>query len=173
MEPNRDEIIALTQWVKKHPAISKISYQVVLLQPYFRNITSSTIKTPKLYWLDVGILRQLCGNRGEFSGEIYESMVVAELVKWIKTTQKMAELFFYRTRSGLELDIVMETEYGIIAMEIKSRKVISSSDIRSLKEVARGLGNKWRGGLIIYQGNEIKKISEPAIWAVPSRRLFT
>ena len=150
----------------------KLSYQVLLLQPYHKNITSSVIKTPKLYWLDIGLLRQLSGFREELSGEIYETMVVGEIMKWIKTTQKNAELYFYRTRSGLELDILLQTENGIIGMEIKARKQISSSDLRAMKEVALGLGKEWRGGMVIYQGNSIKKIAEPNIWTVPSRRLF-
>lgn len=150
----------------------RLSYQVILLQPYYKNLTSSAIKTPKLYWLDVGLLRQLSGYRSEFSGEIYETMVVGELYKWIKTAQKNTEVYFYRTRSGLELDIILQTEYGIIGMEIKARKIISNKDLRPLKEVAFGLKDKWRLGLVVYQGNEIKKVAEPNIWAIPSRRLF-
>lgn len=150
----------------------RISYQVILLQPYYKNITSSVIKTPKLYWLDIGLLRQLSGYRGELSGEIYETMVVSELVKWIKTAQRNADIYFYRTRSGLELDILLQTENGIIGMEIKSRKEISKTDITPIKEIASHLGKQWRGGLTIYRGNEIKKIAEPNIWIIPSRRLF-
>lgn len=92
----------------------RLSYQVMLLQPYYKNIISSVIKTPKLYWLDVGLLRRLGGQRGEFSGEIYETMVVNEIFKWIKTAQRDVELFFYRTRSGLELDLLLSTEKGFI-----------------------------------------------------------
>lgn len=151
----------------------KISYQTILLQPYYKNITSSVIKTPKVYWLDVGLLRQLSGYRGELSGEIYETMVVGELFKWIKTVQRNAEIYFYRTRSGLEIDMLLETEGGIIGIEIKGRKKLVITDTRSLREVAKGLKDNWRGGLIIYQGDEIKKLAEPNIWAMPSRRIFT
>jgi len=150
----------------------RLSYQVVLLQPYKRNITSSVVKTPKLYWLDVGLLRQLSGYRGEFIGSIYETMVVGELIKWMKTAQKNGEIYFYRTRSGLELDVILETEFGIIGIEIKGRRAITNTDIRPMKEIAQRLGSSWRGGLVIYQGDEIRRISEPDIWAVPSRRLF-
>jgi hypothetical protein len=150
----------------------RLSYQVALLQPYMRNLTSSVIKTPKLYWLDIGLMRQLSGWHGEATGEIYETMVVNELYKWIKTTQKPTEMYFYRTRSGLELDIILETGSGLIGLEVKSRKVLAPSDTRAMREVAKALGREWRGGLVVYQGNEIKKIGEPGIWAVPSRRLF-
>lgn len=150
----------------------RISYQVMLLQPYYKNITSSVIKTPKLYWLDIGLLRQLSGIWGELSGEIYETMVVNEVYKWIKTTQRDIELFFYRTRSGLELDMLLKTENGFIGIEIKSSSAITPSDIRPMKEIAEVIKKNWLGGIVIYRGDEIKKLSEPGIWAIPSRRLF-
>ena len=149
-----------------------ISYQVILLQPYYKNITSSVVKTPKLYWLDVGLLRTLSGFWGDISGPLYETMIVGEMIKWIRTLQKNAEIYFYRTRSGLETDIILKTQNGIIGIEIKSREKIVSSDITTLKQVAKGLGNEWKGGLIIYRGEEIKQIGDPDIWAVPSYRLF-
>jgi hypothetical protein len=151
----------------------RLSYQVILLQPYRKNLTSSIVKTPKLYWLDIGLLRQLGGMRSLLSGEIYETMVVTELYKWFKTAQRDGELFFYRTRSGLELDLLLQTEHGIIGIEVKGRKKIINSDIRAMKEIARALGKDWRGGMVLYQGDEIKKLSEPSLWAVPSRRLLT
>ncbi len=158
---------------KRYLEYLRISYQVILIQPYYKNITSSVIKTPKLFFIDVGILRSLTGFRGEASGEVYETMVVSEIYKWLKTAQRNVEIYFYRTRSGMELDLLLFTERGFIGIEIKKREIISPSDIRTMKEIASVLRKDWRGGLLIYQGDEIKKISEPSIWAVPSRRLFT
>jgi predicted AAA+ superfamily ATPase len=151
----------------------RISYQAILLQPFYKNITSSVVKTPKLYWLDVGLLKQLSGHKEGISGEIYETMVVSELTKWMKTMQKEADLYFYRTRSGLEVDLLLQTARGIIAMEIKARGQVVPSDLSPLKEVAARLGGEWRGGMVIYLGDEIKKLSKENIWAVPSHRLFT
>jgi predicted AAA+ superfamily ATPase len=151
----------------------KLSYQTVLLPPYHRNVTSSAIKTPKLYWLDIGIVRSLSGFRGDLSGEIYETMVVSEMIKWMKTVQRQEEIYFYRTRSGLELDILLQTKKGMIGMEIKARSSVAPADLRPMREVAQGLGKEWRGGLVVYLGNSIRKVGEPNLWAVPSRRLFT
>lgn len=150
----------------------RLSYQSILLQPYAVNLTSSVVKTPKLYWVDIGLMRHLTGFRGELNGALYETMVVGEIFKWVKTSQKEANLSFYRSRSGLEIDVIMETEAGVLGMEIKSRKKIVNRDITGLKEIAGALGKKWRGGLVINMGHEIYKISEPDIWAIPSRRLF-
>jgi predicted AAA+ superfamily ATPase len=152
----------------------RLSYQVILLQPYARNITSSVIKTPKLYWVDVGLMRQLSGYRGQIAtGEIYETAVVAETIKWIKSSQRDCEAYFYRTRSGSEIDMLLQSPSGIIGIEAKARGKVYIQDAKPLKEVAARLGNEWRGGLIVYQGNEIRKICPPDIWAVPSNRLFS
>lgn len=99
-------------------------------------------------------------------------MVVGELIKWIRTAQKKAEIYFYRTRSGMELDILLETEGGLIGIEIKSRKTYAAPDLRAMKEVARNLGKEWRGGLLINRGHLLRKIDELDIWVIPSRRLF-
>lgn len=150
-----------------------ISYQVILLQPYFRNLTSSVVKTPKIYWLDIGLLRTLTGFWGDVTGSLYETMVVSEIAKWIRTAQKNAELYFYRTRSGMEVDVLLQTPEGNIGMEIKARQQVVASDTTSLKKVAAALGDLWRGGIVIYRGNRIEQIDDPHIWAVPSWRLFS
>jgi len=150
----------------------RLSYQTILLQPYFKNITSSVIKTPKLYWLDIGLLRLLSGFRGEVPGQLYETMVVAEIHKWIKTAQREVDIYFYRTRSGLELDVLLQTRNGIIGMEIKARTSVSPTDYKAMTEIANRSGKEWLGGMIVYQGDSLKRIAEPNIWAVPSRRLF-
>jgi predicted AAA+ superfamily ATPase len=100
-------------------------------------------------------------------------MVVTEIFKWIKTVQRDSELFFYRTRSGMEIDLLLKTEAGIIGIEIKGRESISVSACRALKAIADALGKEWLGGLVVYRGNKIMQLAEPEIWAVPSKRLFT
>jgi predicted AAA+ superfamily ATPase len=150
----------------------RISYQAVLLQPYHVNLTSMVVKTPKIYWLDIGIVRQLMGIQKTVTGEIYETMIVGELIKWMKTGNRDGEIYFYRTRSGLEVDVLIDTPFGVIGVEIKSRQNLAAKDTTGLKEIAKALGSRWRGGLIVYPGNRLYPIEAPQIWAVPSRRLF-
>jgi predicted AAA+ superfamily ATPase len=157
---------------KRYLEYLSISYQVILLQPYYRNITSSVVKTPKIYWLDIGLLRTLTGFRGEISGSLYETMIVSEVVKWIRSMQRQTELYFYRTRSGLELDLLLQTTNGIIGIEVKSRERVFLSDVSAMKQIANRIAGEWKGGLVIYRGDRIYKIAEPGIWAVPSYRLF-
>lgn len=150
----------------------RLSYQVILLQPYFRNLTSAVVKTPKIYWLDIGILRYLTSLTSGVTGELYETMIVSELYKYIKTMQHNVELFFYRTRAGLEVDLILQLPQGIIGIEIKSRATISTKDMTVLKEISAQAKDQWLGGLVIYNGTEIKQIGDQHIWAVPGWRLF-
>jgi uncharacterized protein len=161
-----------TDTARRYLEYLNLSYQTILLQPYYKNLTSSTVKTPKLFWTDIGVWRQLTGFHGEMSGQLYETMVVSEIVKWMRTAGKEAELYFYRTRSGMEVDLLIETPGGIIGMEIKSRSTTSAKDYRSLKKLAQTLDKQWLGGMVIYTGREIKPIGRPDIWAVPSHRLL-
>ena len=167
----RDAAISVDT-ARRYMEYLNVSYQTFLLQPYDQNLTSSVVKTPKIYWADIGIWRRLTGFKGELTGEMYETMVVSELMKWIKTTQSDTEMYFYRTRSGSELDLLLETPAGLIGMEIKSRRVVAQKDTSVMKKVARSLGNRWKGGVVVYLGDEIKQIAAPDIWAIPSRHLF-
>lgn len=151
----------------------KISYQTITLQPTHRNLTSRVIKTPKLYWLDLGILRQLSGFREGLTGELFETMVVSEIHKWVKTSQSETELSFYRTQSGMELDLILETGSGHVGIEVKSREVVVKKDWSVMARIARELNGEWKGGLVVYRGNRIFELDAALnIWAIPSRRLF-
>ncbi len=149
-----------------------VSYQAILVPPFYRNLTSTVVKTPKLYWTDIGIWRQLTGFKGDVSGQLYETMVVGEIIKWMRTLGKEGSLYFYRTRSGMEVDLLLETGGGLIGMEVKSRSTVDKKDAGPLRTLAEQVSDQWRGGLVIYTGNEIAPIARPDIWAVPSRRLF-
>jgi hypothetical protein len=60
----------------------------------------------------------------------------------------------------------------VVGIEIKSRDRVIPSDINTMKLIAQRLSEEWKGGLVIYRGDRIYKMSELGIWAVPSHRLF-
>lgn len=162
-----------TETARRYLEYLRLSYQAVLLQPYHKNLTSRLVKTPKLYWLDTGLMRQLAGYGFDLmNGQIYENYVAAELVKLLRVIKSKANLSFYRTRSGMEVDFCIETNGRLIGIEVKNRKTINKSDYTSLNKLKEAAGGKWSLGLVIYRGNEIKEISEE-IWSVPSCRLFS
>jgi len=67
---------------RRYVAYLEASYQVLLLPLYSRNLTSTVVKAPKVYWMDVGLLRQGTHRWGPADGGLFETMVVGELRKW-------------------------------------------------------------------------------------------
>jgi predicted AAA+ superfamily ATPase len=149
-----------------------ISYQNFLLQPYYKNLTSSLVKTPKLYWIDNGLLRQTSGlGFNVDSGQLYENYFASELMKFIKTDKNAAKLFYYRTRSGMEIDFIIETEQGIIALEVKNREKVTKSDFTAIRKIKTAAKDQFIGGIVVYRGNKIEQFDKQ-LWAIPSGRLL-
>jgi uncharacterized protein len=151
----------------------RLSYQVILLRPYHTNLTSTVIKTPRLYWADLGLLRQGTMHWGPATGPLFEGLVVLECRKWIDTMAADARLFFYRTRGGLEVDLLVETPNGILGIEVKHRPTAVRSDATGLAALAAALGPRWLGGLVVTRGGSLAPLRpEASIWSVPAHRLF-
>jgi hypothetical protein len=167
----RDAAIGV-ETARRYLEYLRISYQAFLLPPYHANITSTMIKTPKIYWTDMGILRQLMGTGADISGSLFENYVVGEIMKYGRSTRKASRIYFYRTRSGLEVDLLIETEKGLSAVEIKARETVHARDISAMKMLAKKLGDRWLGGMVVYRGDRLHEIDE-GIWAMPSYRLFS
>ena len=149
----------------------RLSYQVVLLQPYARNLTSSIVKSPKLYWMDLGLLRHGTRNWGELTGPLFETLVVSEARKWIDTLGRDVSLWFYRTRSGREIDLLITTASGVIGVEVKNRARVGLGDCSGLRALAERLRDEWIGGLVVHRGEDLEELA-PGQWAVPAHRLF-
>ena len=157
---------------RRYLAYLEASYQVLLLPPYSRNLTSTVVKTPKVYWMDVGLLRQGTHYWNQADAGLFETMVVGEMKKWSSAAGVDAEWFFYRTRSGLEVDLLLETPAGVLGMEVKHRPMAVPSDARGLLTVAAALGDRWRGGLVVTSGGQLEPlVAERSIWTVPVHRL--
>jgi predicted AAA+ superfamily ATPase len=149
----------------------RLSYQAFLLPPYATNLTSSVIKTPKVYWVDLGLWRHLTRYQGAVTGQIFETLVVTEIHKWAKTAELPVDLSFYRTRSGLEVDLLVTTPHGVWGIEAKSASRLGASSWRGLREVGEALGKAWRGGLVVYTGTALQRLDD-RIWSVPADRLL-
>jgi predicted AAA+ superfamily ATPase len=137
------------------------------------NITSQVVKTPKVFWMDCGLLRSLTGRLPDapMDGHFFETYVASELIKLMRTLETDAELFYYRTRSGLEVDFLIQTPRGLLAIEVKARDAVGRTDIAGMKRLADKLGERWLGGLVVYKGDRLEEIA-PGYWAVPSYRLL-
>jgi uncharacterized protein len=108
-------------------SVLETSYLVMRLQPYHRNFGKRLVKTPKLYFLDVGLMAWLLGIRDITTmqthaarGALFETWAVSELVKQRFNAGQGADLFFWRDNVGHEVDVLWETPQGLQALEIKS-----------------------------------------------------
>ena len=169
-ELGRDAALG-TATVRRYLEYLRLSYQVILLPPYGANLTSATIKTPKIHWMDTGLLRQGTGYFGNLTGPMFESLVVSEAKKWVDTLGRDTPLSFYRTRSGREVDLLITTDRGLIGVEVKNRAKIIRRDASALRALAEALGDDWVGGLVVHRGEDIEDLGG-GTWAVPVHRLF-
>lgn len=108
-------------------SVLEASYLVMRLAPYHRNFGKRLIKSPKLYFLDVGLMAWLLGIRDAASiqhhaarGALFETYVVGEFVKRRFNAGQAADLYFWRDSAGHEVDLLYETAQGLQAVEIKA-----------------------------------------------------
>jgi predicted AAA+ superfamily ATPase len=152
----------------------RMTYQAVLLPPYLGNLTSRVVKAPKLYWTDLGLLRHATRQWGPIDGMMFETLVVSEIMKWVSTMALPVDLFFYRTRSGFEVDLLIEGEGLVFGLEIKRRERVEASDLGPLRRLSAALGPRWAGGAVVFNGSRLECLDDDAsLWAVPVHRLLT
>jgi len=130
--------VTARQWL----SVLETSYLVKQLQPYHTNFGKRLTKTPKLYFLDVGLMAWLLGLRDVNTlathaarGALFETWVVSELVKQRFNAGQQAELFFWRDNTGHEVDVVYDTPQGLQGVEIKSGSTFASDWPKAI--------NKW------------------------------
>jgi predicted AAA+ superfamily ATPase len=132
------------------------------------------VKTPKLYFLDSGLLASL--NRitlerieidRSIVGSLVETWVYSELLKAINVSSESWDIFYYRDKDQVEVDFVLENqEQKIIGIEVKASSTIFSQDFRGLRKIASIAGSNWLSGIVLYSGNHILPFGEN-FWAIP------
>jgi predicted AAA+ superfamily ATPase len=125
-------------------------------------------KASKTYFSDIGILQALKVSAS--SGQLLENFVIAELEKRRKLGSiQCDQLYYYKSASGLEIDVVIETKEKIIAIEIKHSKNPSRRDVRNLQKFV-GLAPEKRKGILLYTGTERRSIEN--IEVLPIQHLY-
>jgi uncharacterized protein len=165
-ELGRDLGLALNT-VKAWLSILEATFQVVVLRPYFTNISKRLVKTPKVYFTDTGILAYLTGLKspehaasGPMAGAIFETAVFSELLKCYYHQGQMPSLYFWRTAAGLEVDFLVETERGIIPIETKTSATPTSSMAVGIRSLQSDLGGKVGKGYVVHPGNIILTLGQ-------------
>ncbi len=140
--------------------ILEASYIVFRLPPFHANIRKQLVKSPKLYFYDVGLASHLIGieHAGQISthplrGPLFENAVVLEVLKHRFNQGHRSNLYFFRDSRGLECDLLYENGHGITAMEIKSGATVASDWFDLLNRVAKELP-EIASKNIVYGGAE-------------------
>ena len=131
------------QAVKLWVSILEKSQIIYLLRPYHINLGSRIVKSPKVYFTDIGLVNYLIGNkskialtRGAQAGAIFENFVIQELLKHYFNLGLTPPLYYYRTNNGLEIDIIIEEKAGVIRpCEIKLTKTPNSSMVNLIERL--------------------------------------
>ena len=141
-------------------SILEASFIVTLLRPYHRNFSKRLIKSPKLYFLDTGLLCYLLRIHSPESlqlnamrGAIFESYVLSELTKNALNRGDEPDLFFWRDSTGHEIDIVIELGEGSTALEVKSGQTIAGDFFSGLRFWRELVGESLAPAALVYGGD--------------------
>lgn len=153
----------------------ELSYQVLLLPSFHRNPRKRLVRSHKVHFADPGVHRSLTRRRGPCTGEEFESYVAAEIWKQVRTAALRVDLYHLRTHDGREVDLLIETEDGFVAIEIKAADRVASTDARHLRRVAEFLDKPVLASLVLSMDRDIRNLGDnilalPAPWLLSPER---
>jgi len=147
---------------------------VYLLRPYFANIGKRLLKSPKLYFLDTGLLCYLLGIHSPaqlqthpLRGSIFESYVMADLLKSRYNTGLPDPFSFYRDSKGLEVDILAREGGSAVACEIKSSATFHPDFIMSMNRLAEFLPGACAKSLVLGNADEPYRYKDCTVYGYP------
>ena len=162
--------VALPQpTVHRWLSLLETSYLLVRLPAYAVNRTKRLIKAPKLYWGDTGIALHLAGT--EPQGCHLENLVVQDLLAWRDARVARAELGYWRTSLGEEVDVVIEAGGKLLPIEIKATASPRMADCAHLRSFRAEYGSQTRAGLLLHTGTSLEWLTADVL-AAPWWRLF-
>jgi len=145
------------------------SYLLVRLPAYAVNRTKRLIKAPKIYWGDTGVALHLSG--AEPGGMHLENLVLHDLLAWRDARVERAELGYWRTTIGEEVDFVIETGGKLLPIEVKATARPRLADCAHLRTFRAEYGRKARAGLLLHAGGTLEWLA-PDVLAAPWWRVL-
>jgi len=152
----------LSSWI----SILEASFIVFRLPCYFVNFGKRVIKTPKLYFTDVGLAASLLEIespnqvfRDPLVGNLFENMIVVDVLKTMYNCGKNSGIYYFRSQSGLEVDLILSKGRELIPIEIKSGATFDASFSKNIK-LFRKLSDNVTNGYVVYGGDKSVKIED-------------
>jgi len=140
-------------------SVLEASFIVYLLRPHHRNFSKRLVKSPKLYFLDTGLLCYLLRIRSKDElvthssrGAVFETLVLTELVKTLLNQGLEPDLYFWRDSTGHEVDLIVERGRELIPVEIKSGETIAGDYFKGLEYWRTLPGQEECPALLVFGG---------------------
>lgn len=148
--------------VRAHCDILENVFLAQSLMPWYQNFGQRTIKAPKYYLNDSGLLAHLLGadeNRvvddDGVAGMLFETFVINEFMRQSRWTSKPARFYFFRDQTGREIDLIIERANGdVVGVEIKSTSATDSRDFKALRYLRDRLGPRFKAGVVVTTGSD-------------------
>jgi len=141
-------------------SVLEATYQVIVLRPYFANVGKRLVKTPKVYFADVGTLCYLCGLKdpghaasGPMGGAIMETAVISEIFKALLHRGVEPQVWFWRTSRGTEVDILVEASGKLVPVEVKLSATPKPAMASAIRAFRKDLGEKAAPGYVVHPGD--------------------
>ena len=151
-------------------SILEASFQVFILRPYFVNLGKRLVKSPKVYFMDTGLLCYLVGLRdvehaasGPMGGAIFENLVVVDLYKTLIHRGEEPAMYFWRTAAGSEVDLIIETQGKLIPIEVKLSATPRPEMAHEIARFRKDFGDQVAPGYVVHTGNTILPLGAGAI----------
>lgn len=165
--------------VAKYIGVFEQMYLLKRLDMWSRNHLNRIVKTPKLQFLDAGLLATVLDiqmvevqkDKSRF-GHVLETYVYGELLKHVQTADSDFRLMSFRDTDQVEVDFVIENTAGeLICIEVKASATVSESDLKGLKKLASLAGAQFKMGIVLYNGEETLPLGQH-LWAAPLSSLW-
>jgi predicted AAA+ superfamily ATPase len=148
-------------------SILEACYIVYRLPPYFESFGKRVVKSPKMYFCDVGLVAYLLGietvdqmARDPLRGSLFENLVVNELMKARYNRGLEARLYFYQVAGRNEVDVIFQRGHELIPIEIKSSRTYNSSFLSGINSFKKTAPDRCADPHLIYCGDEEMKIGD-------------
>lgn len=163
--------VALPQpTVHRYLNLLETSYMLVRVPAYAVNRTKRLIKSTKLYWADTGVALHL-SDGVEPGGAHLENIILHDLLAWRDARLERAEILYWRTTIGEEVDFVIEAAGRLLPVEVKATGHPRLADAVHLSTFQAEYGDQCRAGLLLHTGSTLQWLT-PRVLAVPWWRVL-
>lgn len=157
------DIGVTTKTVQRYVQYLSMSYQTIILPAWDRNVNKRLVKSPKIHYLDNGVLQAVLQKKGGITGHEYESLVIAEIYKQTRNSMLDAKFFHLRTSDGKEVDLLVELPQGYLAFEIKMTEHVSKTDARHLLDLSDILDKPLIQGFVLSNDTTTQQFSDSVV----------